>query len=123
MQVYKSRKKHSLTLDYIITNLRTVETLEKRITSVNNRKSEIYHKKWNVTENKLPVQEVKNQRRHKMLFKRRGVGVGLCCVVVAFYLVVVFSSLMFCLFLCLLFICFFSSFLSAKWYVIICGNF
>ena len=84
MQVYKSRKKHSLTLDYIITNLRTVETLEKRITSVNNRKSEIYHKKWNVTENKLPVQEVKNQRRHKCYLKEEGWGLGYVVLLLLF---------------------------------------
>ena len=55
LQVYNSCKKHSLNLHSIIVNKRKVKTLEKRITSVSDRKSKIYHKKWNATENKLPV--------------------------------------------------------------------
>ena len=35
--------------------MRIVKTLEKRIASVSDRKSIIYHKKWNATENKLSV--------------------------------------------------------------------
>ena len=48
LQVYRSRKNHSLNLYYIYTNIRTVETLDKRIASVGDRKSKTYNKKWNV---------------------------------------------------------------------------
>ena len=40
---------------YLMTNISTVKTLEKRITSVSDSKSKIYCKKCNVTETKLPM--------------------------------------------------------------------
>ena len=57
MNVYKSRKKYSLNMHNIITTvyIRTVKTLEKRIPSFSDGKSKVYHKKWNVTENKFSV--------------------------------------------------------------------
>ena len=48
LHTHKSRKKHSLNMHYIITNIRTVKTLEKRMALMSDRKSIIYHKKWNV---------------------------------------------------------------------------
>ena len=55
LHVFKSHENHSLYLHYIIANRHTVKTFEKRIASVTKRKSEIYHKKRNFPENRLPV--------------------------------------------------------------------
>ena len=69
LHVYKSCKKHLLNLHKIITNVCTVNTLQKTKASLSDRKSKIYYKKWNCTENKLPVSELKNRDNIRCFLK------------------------------------------------------
>ena len=56
LYIYKSRHKHRLNINELLTNILNIKKLEKVTAFGNAKKVAAYNKKWDITNRKLPLQ-------------------------------------------------------------------
>ena len=55
LYIYKSRHKHRLNINELLTNILNIKKLEKVTALGNAKKVAAYNKKWDITNRKLPL--------------------------------------------------------------------